>query len=74
MTLRNHWLMMSILYVLVGSDLVQQKNCLYVVFVPCRTCAVITCDLLKVTHLQVMEKEEMTSAKNIKSKYIQGFH
>ena len=52
----------------------QQKNCLYVLFVPYRTCAFITCDLLKVPHLQVMEKEEMTSAKKIKSKYIQGFY
>ena len=62
--LRDHSLIMSILYVLVRrSDLVRQKNGLYVLFVPHRTCAAITCDLLKIPHLQVTEKEEMTSAK-----------
>ena len=51
-----------------------KKNCLYVLFVPYRKRAVINCDLLEVPHLQVMAKEEMTSAQGIKSKYIQGFH
>ena len=62
MKLRN-LLIISSLYVLVSRrNLVQEKN--VCIFFPYRTGTVVInnyCDLMKVPHVQVMAKEEMTS-------------
>ena len=64
MKLRN-LLIISSLYVLVSRrNLLQEKKCLYKLFFPYRTGTVVDnnyCDLMKVPHVQVMAKEEMTS-------------